>query len=82
MSEQEKPSYVWEVQYENYVDFFWMGHKRGMIILAFGQAIHSPPKLLVRLWIDIDGARAFYSTLGKWLESYEKAFEKPPEKQE
>ena len=77
---EEAPSYMWDIKYENYVDFFWMGHKRGMFALGFGQAMHTPPKLLVRLWMDIEGARSFHQSLGKWIESHEKTFEKSVDK--
>ena len=82
MTEGKKPSYIWDIKYENYVDFFWMGQKPGMITLAFGQSMQAPPRILVRLWMDINSARSFYDVLGKWLEKYDETYEKPEGKNE
>ena len=71
---EEEEKYVEAFEYEKYCDIVFMNRKRGMFMLCFGQAIHTPPKLVTKIWMDASAFKTFYEGLKDFVKEYEKEF--------
>lgn len=76
MTKEKKERWVEEIEYENFCDSFAINSRKGIFCLLCGQAIVSPPKMLMRIWIDASSLKVLSNFLQEQIKEYEKKYGK------
>ena len=69
---EKKQRSVEAIEYEKYCDDFVINYSKGMFAIDFGQAIHEPPKMFVRIWLDPSEMKGLNLFIQETIEEYEK----------